>query len=117
MRTVAIGFSRRAGIEVRFVSKYAGRPSEGVERAVLAILKEALLNVYRHSGSKTVTVALRSIEGALTLAIADQGRWREGEEGVGLASMRERITEVGGTLTVRSTRRGTRLVALVPTPN
>jgi signal transduction histidine kinase len=31
--------------------------------------------------------------------------------------MRERLAEVGGALTVRPTRRGTRLFALVPTPN
>jgi signal transduction histidine kinase len=117
VRTLAIGFAQRAGMKVHFTTNYAGRPSEGVERAILSILKEALINIHRHSGSKTARVALRSTEGRLALTITDGGRWREGAEGVGLASMRERLAEVGGALTVRPTRRGTRLFALVPTPN
>ena len=107
-------FARRTGIKVRFTSQYAGRPGEGIERAIIAVVQEALMNVHRHSGSKTAHIALGSSEGSLVLTIADQGQWREGAEGVGLASMRERIAEVGGTLSVRATRRGTRLFALVP---
>jgi hypothetical protein len=108
---------RSAGMKVHFTTNYAGRPSEGVERVILAILPEALMNIHRHSGSKTARVALRSTEGSLALTITDQGQWREGADGVGLSSMRERVAEVGGALTVRPTRRGTRLFALVPTPN
>lgn len=114
LRTLITGFASRAGIKVRFTTKYAGRPSEGIERAIIAIVQEALMNIHRHSGSKTAYIALTSTEGSLVLTIADQGQWREGAEGVGLASMRERIAEVGGTLSVRATRRGTRLFALVP---
>jgi signal transduction histidine kinase len=114
LRALITGFASRAGIKVRFTTKYAGRPSEGIERAIIAIVQEALMNIHRHSGSKTAHIALGSSEGSLVLTIADQGQWREGAEGVGLASMRERIAEVGGTLSVRATRRGTRLFALVP---
>ena len=42
VRTLAIGFAHRAGMKVHFTTNYAGRPSEGVERAILSILKEAL---------------------------------------------------------------------------
>jgi signal transduction histidine kinase len=114
LRTLITGFASRAGIKARFATKYTGRPSEGVERAIIAIVQEALMNIHRHSSSKTAHIALGSSEGSLALTIADQGQWREGAEGVGLASMRERIAEVGGTLSVRATRRGTRLFALVP---
>jgi signal transduction histidine kinase len=98
------------------MTKDEGRPSEGVESVILAIVKEALINVHRHSDSKTARVALRSSRGRLALTITDGGQWREGAEGVGFSSMRERLAEVGGALTVRPTRRGTRLFALVPTP-
>ena len=73
VRTLAIGFAHRAGMKVHFTTNYAGRPSEGVERVILAILKEALINIHRHSGSKTARVALRSTEGRLALTITDQG--------------------------------------------
>lgn len=115
LRTLITGFASRAGIKVCFTTKYGGRPSEGIESAIIAIVQEALMNIHRHSGSKTADIALSSSGGSLVLTIADQGQWREGAEGVGLASMRERIAEVGGTLSVRATRQGTRLCALVPT--
>jgi signal transduction histidine kinase len=114
LRTLITGFASRAGINVRFTTKYAGRPSEGIERAIIAIVQEALMNIHRHSGSKTADIALNASEGSLVLTIADQGQWREGAEGVGVASMRERIAEIGGTLSVRATRGGTQLIALVP---
>jgi signal transduction histidine kinase len=114
LRTLITGFARRAEIKVRFTSNYAGRPSEGVERAILAIVQEALVNIHRHSGSKSARVTLTSLEGSLALTIADQGQWREGGEGVGLASMRERVAEIGGSLTIRPTSRGTRILATVP---
>ena len=114
LRTIVTEFARRAGIKVKFTTNYAGRPSEAIERVILSILKEALVNIHRHSGSKTVRVALSSIEGSLAVSITDRGQWREGTEGVGLASIRERIAEVRGALTVRATRRGTRLFAVMP---
>jgi signal transduction histidine kinase len=115
LRTLITGFASRAGIKVRFKTKYTGRPSEGIERAIIAIVQEALMNIHRHSGSKTAYIGLNPSEGSLVLTIADRGQWRGGVEGVGLASMRERIAEVGGTLSVRASPRGTRLFAQVPT--
>jgi signal transduction histidine kinase len=114
LRTLITGFASRAGIKVRFTTKYAGRPSEGIERAIIAIVQEALMNIHRHSGSKTADIALNASEGSLVLTIADQGQWREGAEGVGIASMRERIADVAGTLSVRAARGGTQLIARVP---
>ena len=114
LRMMVTEFARRAGIKVKFTTNYAGRPSEAIERTILSIIKEALVNIHRHSGSKTVRVALSSIEGSLALAITDQGQWRKGVEGVGLASMRERVAEVKGALTVRASHRGTRLFAVMP---
>jgi signal transduction histidine kinase len=114
LRTLITGFASRAGLKVRFASKYAGRPSEGIERAIIAVVQEALMNIHRHSGSKTANIALKASEGSLVLKIADHGQWREGVDGVGIASMRERIAEVGGTLSIRAARRGTQLITLVP---
>ena len=96
VRTLTIGFAQRAGMRVQFTTNYAGRPSEGVESVILAIVKEALINIHRHSGSKTARVALRSTEGRLALTITDRGQWREGTEGVGFSSMRERACRSRG---------------------
>jgi len=88
-----------------------------VEHALFRVAQEALANVVRHSGATTVDVRLAWDPGGLTLAITDNGRGfdvqRVDGKGLGLSSMRERIEAIGGTLSVGSTSRGTRLEARV----
>jgi signal transduction histidine kinase len=72
------------------------------------IAQEALTNVARHAGARTVSVTLTAAEGRLHLSVTDDGRGFDPEaasegDGLGLAGMRERAALVGGTLGVRST--------------
>jgi two-component system, NarL family, sensor kinase len=75
--------------------------SAAVEVAAYRIAQEALTNVVRHAKARSCVVhlALDQAGGALTLEIADDGRGldRDHGRGVGLASMRERAEELGGT--------------------
>jgi signal transduction histidine kinase len=114
LRNFLKGFQRRTGIRIRFLTNFRGRSSEQVERAVLKIAQEALINVYRHSNSKDARVQLKTANDQLQLCIADGGQWTPREEGVGIASMRERARELGGSLRIESTARGTEIHALVP---
>lgn len=71
-----------------------------VEVAAYRIVTEALTNAARHSGSDLVAARLVRAGGALDVEVRDGGAatgpWRPG---VGIASMRERAQELGGTLT------------------
>lgn len=88
-----------------------------VEVAVYWIAVEALTNVVRHADARTCRVRIaraRSVE----LEVSDDGRglppaWRAG---VGLSSMRERVGELGGSLSIGpgSSDQGTCVVARVP---
>jgi hypothetical protein len=76
-------------------------------------------NVVKHSGSDRVRVFL-SVEGDQTLLrVADRGRGFDaesvqGEGGLGLVSMRERLRLVGGTLgVISSPGQGTEIEAVV----
>ena len=93
----------------------AGREADG---CLLQVAREALTNVERHGGATAVTVSLRGTDGAVELTIADDGRGFDGEPTAGhygLRGMRERLGDVGGSLTVRSARaRGTVVIARVP---
>ena len=86
-----------------------------VEVAAYRIVTEALTNVSRHSSSATASVRLERAAGGLLLEITDRGRrngaWRPG---VGLASMRERAAELGGTLEAGPGPEGGRVAALLP---
>jgi PAS domain S-box-containing protein len=128
----ADGFSTRTGIaldlEIAPELRQRRFPQE-VETALYRVLQEGLTNVYRHATVKSAQVRLRYDErGAgshhhVALEIADAGpgigtvaarRGAGAAPGVGLASMRERMRQVGGTLVIRSSLTGTTLRADVP---
>jgi PAS domain S-box-containing protein len=79
---------------------------ETLKIAIYRIVQEALTNVSKHSGAKTVIVALKQTQGSLELTIQDNGRGFDpqegGETGMGLTSMRERVQFTGGLFSVES---------------
>ncbi|WP_442940260.1 sensor histidine kinase [Nocardioides sp. B-3] len=76
-------------------------PAAAVEVAAYRITVEALTNSARHSGSEEATASLLVRDGTLVIEVRDAGEpgapW---QAGVGLASMRERAAELGGTLSI-----------------
>jgi signal transduction histidine kinase len=84
------------------------------------VAQEALNNVARHAGVRTASVTLRRMSGGLLLAVRDTGVGFAAEtpgraRRLGLASMRERVRLVNGTLDIESAPgRGTTIVAWVP---
>lgn len=101
-------------------------PSE-IEIALFRILQESLTNVHRHSATKKVEIRLVLDESSVSLIVEDHGkgisrdvlaRFAESgtNVGVGLAGMRERTKELGGTLEVQSGKKGTRLHVVIPIP-
>ena len=90
-----------------------------VEVAAYRIVQEALTNVVRHARSRACRVRI-SIGEKLQLEITDDGIGlpEDHRAGVGLASMRERAAELGGTCVVEPSgpAGGTRVLALLPLP-
>jgi signal transduction histidine kinase len=78
--------------------------AQPVQVAVYRIVQEALTNVVRHADAQRADVRLASADGGVTLAVADDGRGVNGDPSAnsGLLGMRERITELGGRLRVRT---------------
>nr|MBA3424580.1 sensor histidine kinase [Rubrobacter sp.] len=90
-----------------------------VEVAAYRITQEALTNVVRHAKASACRVRL-CIGDVLELEITDDGVGlpEERHVGVGLSSMRERATELGGTCMIESgTIDGTRVLASLPLPD
>ena len=94
-----------AGVQVHLdlPAELAPLPA-AVEVAAYRIAQEALTNVIKHAQARTCWLRLTVDAQASTLylAVQDDGRGIAPERrlGVGLRSMRERATELGGTLTV-----------------
>jgi signal transduction histidine kinase len=86
-----------------------------VEVAVFRITSEALNNIAKHARAKRVTLKLHRDETGLLLEIRDDGIGISSTRasGVGLHSMRERATELGGHFEITS-ENGTRVLAWLP---
>jgi len=120
------GFSRRSGIKVNLnFQPKLGRMHRDVEVALFRAVQEALTNIHRHSGGSMVDIHLNVDTKQLRLEIKDNGRGiprtrlktlieSAAEAGVGLAGMRERMRELGGSLEIRSDRAGTTVVVCIP---
>jgi two-component system NarL family sensor kinase len=90
--------------------------SAAVEVAAYRILTEAMTNVARHAHASRCTVRV-DVDGHLSLAVEDDGTGvpEPCSPGVGLASIRERASELGGrTWVERIDPHGTRLAAVLP---
>lgn len=90
-----------------------------VALAVVAIVREALANARTHGRATSVAVSLLEFPGFYQLAIEDNGRAANlvGEGGLGLASMEERATALGGTFSfgpLPPPRTGSRVFATFP---
>jgi signal transduction histidine kinase len=89
---------------------------------VLAMTREALSNIARHSGATRASVELGARDGTLRLVIGDNGHGFDPDQPRsnrqhGLANLRSRAEAAGGSLAVSSEiGAGTRLEADIPIP-
>ena len=111
---------RRAGITAQLMVEGGGDLSVALRTELFQIAQEALNNVLKHAKATSVRIDLRERGGQLEMTIADDGRGFEpdrprGRGGVGLVSMRERASGLGGTTTIKANEGGgTRVVVRVP---
>jgi signal transduction histidine kinase len=91
------------------------------EEALLRVAQEALHNALRHSGAEHVEVALARRDAGAVLRVTDDGSGfdpqsiRRAGRHLGLVSMRDRASGVGGALTVESAPgKGTTIEMEVP---
>ncbi len=119
------GFGKRSGIRTNFdISPHIERLPQLVEMALFRSLQESLTNVHRHSGSPKVDVRIEINNEQVGLTVRDYGRGITPEKlenshtganlGVGLTGMRERVTELGGSLQVLRENPGTLVIVTVP---
>jgi signal transduction histidine kinase len=92
-----------------------------VELGVYRILQEALTNVARHSGAKTVRIVFARSPRALQATVTDDGCGFEADpenaisrSHLGLQSIRERAAMLGGTVSFTSNATGTTILLHIP---
>jgi signal transduction histidine kinase len=113
------GYAKRTGIAVSIdMPEEPVRLPRILELTLFRVLQESLTNIHRHSKSKKAEVSYIVASEGLSLRVRDFGVGIPSEklvaftaegssDGVGLAGMRERVREQGGTLKVSSGAAGT----------
>jgi signal transduction histidine kinase len=122
LRGEAERFSRLESVPVS-LDVHDGGPSPSRETALclFRVAQEGLRNVARHAKARSVTLSCAPSRGGLLLRLRDDGvgfepeRRRDHRPSLGLASMRERVENLGGHIAIRSEPgRGTEIAAWAP---
>ena len=134
LRCYVDGYSERSGIAVDLeVAPSAERLPPDAELVLFRLVQEALTNVSRHSHSPTARIRLAREKASngrnIVLTVEDAGRGMSpinnvrafigrkigsARPGVGLASMRERLDQIGGRLEIDSAVGRTVVRAIIP---
>jgi signal transduction histidine kinase len=120
IRKEAKDFTKRTGVRTRVaVSENVGRLANQTETAVYRVVQEALHNVAKHAKAKNVTLQMARENDAISLVIQDDGVGITAGPVIGrnfgLAGMQERISMLGGTAKLASSKnKGTRIEVKVP---
>ncbi|MEV1173615.1 ATP-binding protein [Nonomuraea sp. NPDC049784] len=106
----------RTGIAVEVWALPGGDVPPPVAEAVLATVREAFDNVERHSGARTVSIAVTAGARGLRLTVSDDGVGFPLEaEGRGLRAMKAGMAKISGTLQINSVLgAGTTVSAVAP---
>jgi signal transduction histidine kinase len=122
------GFTERSKIKVDFeLADDFGRLSQDMETTIFRMVQECLTNIHRHSGSPVARVRVVRVDDEVRVEVTDSGRGIPPERqkamdfsgtfGVGIRGMQERIRQLGGKLEIRSSSKGTAIVAKLPVVN
>ncbi len=114
-------FQTRTGIPCHVTSTVDdSQLSQQVATVFFRIYQEALTNIIRHAKASRVEVRLAAEDGALVLAVKDDGRGISEEEiantrSIGLVGMRERAMLIGGEIALQGVPdKGTTMTLRVP---
>jgi signal transduction histidine kinase len=89
--------------------------SDHVATTAYFVVCEALTNTAKHAAATRVEVRVSQGDGALVVAISDDGHGGAlPAPGTGLSGLTDRVAAAGGTLTVASDHHGTTVEAVIP---
>lgn len=75
------------------------KPAKGVKYTMLAVIKEALSNVIRHSDATSVEITLREHPALYQLIVKDNGtKAKESNDGIGLKNIAKRVEGLNGNM-------------------
>jgi signal transduction histidine kinase len=109
VRALALAVPLRVHLDIAL----PGRPVAPVESTAYFAVAEALANVAKHSGARSVSITIAYRDGRLLLAVRDDGTGgADPAAGSGLRGMRRRLAAFDGTMVVSSPPGGPTVVTM-----
>jgi signal transduction histidine kinase len=119
------GFVKRSGIKANLLlPPRVPRLGNEAEIALFRCVQEGLTNAHRHASCSSVEITLSVDADYVALTVRDNGQGiPEGRlasiqdssaQGIGLAGIRERVRDLGGTFDLSSDSSGTVMTVLIP---
>lgn len=123
LESYAMNFSQRTGVAVQLTVDVSElKFTKNIETMLFRIAQEALTNCDKHAGAKKVVIAFARHGQEVVLTISDDGAGfdqselgKNGRDGIGLLTMRDRAEFVGGRFSVDAAPgRGTSIKVQIP---
>lgn len=118
------GLNRRTHLQINFDAPELTGLTPEAESALFRIVQEGMSNILRHSGSTATSVTLEQSGSKVLLRIVDNGHGMDAADllklegranlGVGIAGMRERVRQLGGTFAINPGPTGTTVLVSLP---
>lgn len=117
------GFSARADLSSQLdISDSVDSFKSDVQRTLLRLVQEALANAHRHADATKLWIKAKTTKMRFLLVISDNGKGmgkhnpdhRTEGLGLGLAGMRDRVSQLGGSTKIMSSSQGTTIIVKIP---
>lgn len=120
VKKLARDTARASNLDVRVESPDVIDLPQAIGSVLYRVAQEALRNAAGHSGASRIDISIQRTADLVALEIADDGHGFDVDEairrrpGMGLFTMRERVSLVDGTFEIRSDSKGTTVAAAIP---
>jgi signal transduction histidine kinase len=123
VKKLARDTTRASSVEVKVTAPDAIEIPHAIASVLYRVAQEAVRNAATHAFARSIRITLQTGEGVVAIEVADDGAGFDVTDamrrrpGMGLFTMRERVSLVDGTFEIRSDSRGTTVAATVPIPD
>ena len=120
VKKLARDTSRAVNLEVRVKAPDALDVPQAIASVLYRVAQEAVRNAVAHSGAGKVDISIERSPELVSVVVTDDGKGFNVDEairrrpGMGLFTMRERVSLVDGTFEIRSDERGSTVAAVIP---
>jgi signal transduction histidine kinase len=120
VRKLARDTTRTAKVQVHVNAPDALDLPHAIAAVLYRVAQEAVRNATAHAQAKAIQITVQRGDGVVAIEVADDGRGFDVSDalrrrpGMGLFTMRERVSLVDGTFEIKSDSRGTTVAATIP---